>query len=202
MKDLRCIDEHTFDRGLLSGKLAIDAGCRGWLFSMAMRDFGCETLALDIENFYPNIPEGIHYQNAALWDKGEFIDAYFFGNGTANFIKGVNETPYNGPDRPCETKMVRAFPLNHIIKWCKCQEIDILKTDIEGSEYGVLMNITKDLLPRQISCEFHPHCHTELHNRWFDTVLAHLSLWYDVSFHSNYTQYPSLDTLFIRRDLL
>lgn len=199
-EDIRCIDEHTFDRNLLSGRLAIDAGCRGWLFSIAMKGFGCETLALDIENFYPDVHEGIHFQNVALWDKPEYIDAHFFGNGTANFLKGINGVPYNGPDRPSETKQVRAFTLKNVIEWCNCKEIDILKCDIEGSEYGVLMNITEDLLPRQISCEFHPHCHTELHDKMYVKVLEHLAKWYDISFHSQYPQYPSMDTLFTLRD--
>jgi len=196
------IDEHTFDEKLLTGKLVIDAGCRGFKFSEALADLGCPVLAMDIEDFGRKNDGRIWFTHGALWRSTEPIEVHRFGDGSANFAKGLNGIPYNGPDRPCVTEEIQGFSLEHMLERTTSTEIDLLKLDIEGSEYGVLMTIGPGLLPRQITCEFHPHCHPELHNREYSTVLEHLLHWYGVSYHSNYPAYPALDTLFIRQDLL
>jgi len=197
---MTCIDEHTFNEKLLSGGWVIDAGCRGWKFAIELQKLGHSVYCLDIEDFSNEIPQGIYYQNAALGYMNGMAKAHFFGNGTANFIAGINGIPYNGPDRPCETKEVECINLDTIYEFISKINLDILKLDIEGSEYGILESI--EPWPKQITVEFHPHCHVEEHNNRYHRVLDHLSKWYDVSFHSQYPQYPSLDTLFIRRDLL
>lgn len=198
------IDEHTFDEKLLTGGLVIDAGCRGFKFSESLRDLGCEVCALDVENdFFDIEPDGVTYFRKALWPENEeHIVIHSFGNGTANFVKGLNGIPSNTEDRPCIDLSVTTINIEEIM-WMfgGLTEIDLLKADIEGSEYKVLAGLVKPYA-RQISCEFHPHCHPNLHAEMFDKVIAHLSQWYQVSYHSNYPDYPSLDTLFIRRDLL
>lgn len=196
------IDEHTFNEKLLIGKLVIDAGCRGFRFSEALADLGCPVLALDIEDFNRKNDGRVWFKHAALWNKTEPIEVHRFGDGSANFAKGLNGIPYNGPDRPCVTETIQAYTLDYVLGMTSSTEIDLLKLDIEGSEYGVLMTIAPGLLPRQITCEFHPHCHPELDLKMFQSVMDHLLQWYGVSFHSQYPAYPTLDTLFTRQDLL
>jgi len=134
---MRTIDGHTFDEKLLTGGWVIDAGCRGFLFSMEMREIGIDVYALDIEDF-----DGSSYftKHAALMATAGEVEAHYFDNGTGNFVKGINEQPYNGPDRPCETLKVPAITLQDIYNEIGTN-IDLLKLDIEGSEYEILASL-------------------------------------------------------------
>jgi len=205
------IDEHTFDEKLLTGGWVIDAGCKDWRFSIALRDLGCKVIALDIDKFN-DVPDGIEYVNSGLGSKlVEVKEAHFFGDGSANFVKGLHGIPGDLPDRPCVTREVTLIGFSHILPHICSRQweqngfhlgLDLLKLDIEMSEYDVLMSIDEHILFNQICVEFHPHVNIELHNRMYEKVLKHLSQWYEVSFHSTYPAYPSMDTLFIRKDLL
>lgn len=196
------IEEHTFEETLLTEKLVIDAGCRGFHFAESLADLCCPVLALDIEDFNRKNDGRIWFKHAALWDKTEPIEVHRFGNGTANFVKGLNSIPYNGPDRPCVTETVQAYTLDHLLTMTSSKIIDLLKLDVEASEYRILLNIKADLLPRQITVETHRHVNKVLHDEQWPLVLNHLDQWYSVSRHSNYPDFPDMDTLFIRRDLL
>jgi len=196
------IDEHTFNEKLLIGKLVIDAGARGFKFSEALADLGCPVLAMDVENFDRKNDGRIWFIHGALWDKTEPIEVHRFGNGTANFVKGLNGIPYNGPDRPCITETVQAYSLEHVVYMTTSKIIDLLKLDVEASEYRILLNIQANLLPRQITAETHRHVNKELHDEQWPIVIRHLAQWYEVSRHSIYPDYPDMDTLYIRRDLL
>jgi hypothetical protein len=196
------VDEHSFDETLLNRGLVIDGGCRGFNFSKALRDLGCKVIALDIENFY-DVPDGIEFIHAALWPTKEPLQAHFFGNGTANFIKGVNGIPYNGPDRPCETKDVPVITLNEIYARpdVDIDNIDILKLDVESAEYFILPEIKP--LPKQITFEDHQHCNYNLHHERIAKIYYNLDQWYkQITTKVIDPRYPGLDTLFIRRDLL
>src|SRR6478609_8086650 len=107
--NLKTINEHTFCPDLLIGKLVVDAGCRDFEFSYALADLGCPVLAMDIENFNHHADGKVWFRHGALWDKTEPLEVHRFGTGTANFVKGINEIPYNGPDRPCITETVQGF---------------------------------------------------------------------------------------------
>lgn len=200
--ELRSVDEHTFCPSLLTGKLVVDAGCRNFHFSYALADLGCPVLAMDIEDFNHHADGKVWFRHGALWDKTEPLEVHRFGNGTANFVKGLNGIPYNGPDRPCVTETVQAYTLEHLLAMTSSKIIDLLKLDVEASEYRILLNIKADLLPRQITVETHRHVNKVLHDEQWPLVLNHLDQWYSVSRHSNYPDYPDMDTLFIRRDLL
>lgn len=206
---LLTIDEHTFSPDLLTGGFAIDAGCKGWHFSIALRDMGCRVIAMDIDRF-SDVPEGIEYLNNGLCaDHLINTEAHFFGDGSANFVKGLHGIPGNLPDRPCVTRKVTCVGLSYLLPplfsshWQKHgfhTSFDILKLDVEMSEYDILLAMEAD--PRQITVETHAHVNQKLHDEKWPLVLSKLSQNYEVSFHSKYPAYPSMDTLFIRRDLL
>lgn len=186
------IDGHTFDETKLNKGWIIDAGCRGFEFAKIEGNM----YSLDIENFEktPNLI----FRHAALMAKSGFVDAHYFGNGTGNFVKGINEQPYNGPDRPCETKQVQAITLQDIYADIGTN-IDLLKLDIEGAEYEILAEL--EPIPKQVTVEFHEHCHPDLHNKWIDKVLTHMCRYYHLSLHQVEPRYKFLDCLFIRKDL-
>lgn len=202
---MRTIDEHTFDENYLTnGGWIIDAGCRGWKFTLLVRDIPRNIYALDIEDFMdtdikPIVKKQYKFRHAALMARPGQVEAHYFGNGTGNFVKGINEQPYNGPDRPCETKKVQAITLQDIYDEIGI-DIDLLKLDIEGSEYEILASL--EPIPKQVTVEFHEHCHTQLHNHWMPKVLEHMSKNYELRLFSTIPKYPYMDCLFIRKDLL
>lgn len=189
------IDGHTFCPELLSNGWVIDAGCRGWNFSNRFN----KVLALDIEPMVP--PEHVSFFHAALSAKLGSKTAYFFGNGTGNFVEGINEVPGDLPDRPMVMQEVNCITLQEIYSIIG-QEIDLLKLDIEGSEYEVLAEI--EPIPKQITVEFHEHCHLNIHNRYINEVMTRLGRWYNIKMiiDPQWPQYKFQDVLFIRKDIL
>lgn len=200
MENLKTIDGHTYRQDLLGDGWVIDAGCRGWNFTNELKKTNL-VCAIDIENF-DKTPEGVLFFHGALWYKNDMRNAYFFGNGTGNFIEGINGVPGNTEDRPCETKLVPCISLNEIYNEIGT-DIDLLKLDIEGSEYEVMKSMLP--IPRQITVEFHEHCHNDMHKRYINDILQRLSEWYFIIQNigdGQWPQYRFLDTLFIRKDLI
>lgn len=207
----KTIDGHTFCTELLTPEgWVIDAGCRGfnlptWMAShkprLEFKDFNYNTYCLDIEKF--DKPGGnivTVLKNAALAYQGGYIDAYFFGNGTANFLKCINDKPYNGADRPCETRTVECISLNDVYHDIGTN-IDLLKLDIEGAEYEIMMNM--EPIPKQISVEFHEHTVPSLHAKYIDAILERLHKWYNINLYiREWPRYKFMDCLFIRKDLI
>lgn len=194
------IDGHTFDLDLLTGAKIIDAGCKGWNFSSYFADRGFDVYAIDMDNFN-EWPRNVCYTKAALVHNRTFVAAHFFGDGSGNFVKGVNEQPYNGEDRPCRTTVVDCITMDQVYKEIGTN-IDLLKLDIEGSEYEILANL--EPIPRQITVEFHEHCHAVTHSLWIEKVLDHMSKYYTLTQHpcDNWPRYKFMDCLFIRKDLI
>lgn len=200
------IDGHTFDESLLQGGWIIDAGCRGFelhkqLLPMALHRY----YGMDIENLLTSgkenkPPFSASFKHAALTNFNGETECYLFGNGTGNFIKGINGVPGNTDERPVQTITVPTITLQDIYNEIGT-DIDLLKLDIEGAEYQVLENI--EPIPKQITVEFHQHCHTDLHNAYFDKVFEHLCKHYNATLHiREWPQYKFMDCLFIRKDLL
>lgn len=209
------IDGHSFDEKLLNGNWVIDAGCRGFGFTETLLASNCDVFSIDIDRL--TIPDLLtealpttnhirpytrwNFKHAALMAKPGEVEAHYFGNGTGNFVKGINEQPYDGPDRPCETKKVQAITLQDIYSEIGT-DIDLLKLDIEGSEYEILANL--EPIPRQVTVEFHEHCHPDLHKKWIDRVLQNMAKHYQLTqFPCNdWPRYKYMDCLFIRKDLI
>lgn len=191
------IDGHTFDeKRLTPNGWIVDVGCRGFNFYLEM---GCDVNYLGIDIDTLALPDqSVKFKQAALTAHPGETEAYFFGDGTANFIKGINETPGNEPDRPCETKTIPCITLQDIYKEIGT-DIDLLKLDIEGAEYAILENI--EPIPKQITVEFHEHVHTKLHHQYIDKVMSHLCKYYDCILHITEARYHYMDCLFIRKDL-
>lgn len=205
------IDGHTFSPDFLTAEgWIIDAGCRGFRFPEWMaknkpriehEDFNYNTYCLDIEHFEK--PEGnivTVFNRAGLYKSSGITWAHFFGNGTGNFLKGINDEPYNGEDRPCKTEIVDCVTLEEIYHQIGTN-IDLLKLDIEGAEYEVMLNM--EPIPKQITVEFHEHCHKKTHDRYIDEILNRLHKWYHINLYiREWPQYKYMDCLFIRRDLI
>jgi FkbM family methyltransferase len=198
---MRCIDGHTFDETLLSGGWVIDAGCRGFNFSYhCWLNYKSKCYSLDIENFDNHYTLSTRFKQAALTNYSGQTECYLWGNGTGNFIKGINGTPGSTPDRPVKTDLVPAITLQDIYKEIGV-DIDLLKLDIEGAEYLVLEKF--EPIPKQITVEFHEHAHKEKHDAYFPAIWEKLCKDYHATLHiREWPRYLFMDCLFIRKDIL
>lgn len=141
---IETISEHSFipslfDQENIVGIRVLDAGCRGFEFSKAMNELGAWVWAIDCDEL-----EG-DYWMAALSD-----------NEGIAYLQKTND--------PQATKIVKTkteFPvecitLNGICKKTMVDFFDLIKLDIEGSEYDVIMSMERPYA-KQLSIEFHLH---------------------------------------------
>lgn len=193
--NIQTIHEHSVDLDLLSGGICIDAGCRGFQFSEAMRDLGCEVIAMDLEDMEPDNPQGILFMKRALMvEPGEYyyVDTK---DRQAKFISNMGIK-------------VDGVGIHYLYNELKEQGkgIDILKLDIEGVEYFLLSDPNFQPIPKQISVEFHMHAHRQLHDQYYDKCMENLLKWYEPVKHELTQAHGAgenfWDSLFIRKDLI
>lgn len=183
------IHSHTIDASLLKNKgEIIDLGCRGFEFAMYFKSLGYNLICVDADpNVFLNYPDGITVINKAVYSE----------RGKTRIIPALTESAYISD--------VKTFDTGIEIEKCILSDIqpahdyDILKIDIEGSEYEILSD--KNFIPyaKQITVEFHEHTHKELHDRKISDVLNNLKQWYDLVYIMDENEYKYIDTLFIRR---
>jgi FkbM family methyltransferase len=122
------------------------------------------------------------------------------GDGELAFREPIDATEGSYAAADNTGSSTRTFPclsLSTVMEKMKWREIDLLKIDIEGSEYSVLQNLLeKALRIRQICVEF--HYGPQFGRSRADAVRMILGLWragYDLVHHVNF------DHTFMRRDV-
>jgi hypothetical protein len=84
--------------------------------------------------------------------------------------------------------------------------IDVLKLDVEGTEYFLLSDPNFQPIPKQISVEFHMHAHRQLHDQYYDKCMENLLRHYEPVKHeltqAHGAGFNYWDSLFLRRDLI
>ena len=142
---IETIAEHSLIPSLLPEKgFIIDAGCRNFQFRDAMKAMGHKVYAIDCDLLDDPCEE---YYRFALSNKNGFANISRTNDPQATSITTVD----TGEVIECMT--LEAFsqirgPLHG--RW------DLIKLDIEGSEYEVIMAMEK-AITRQLSVEFHMH---------------------------------------------
>lgn len=182
------IHEHTIDTALLTpGGFVLDAGCRNFGFSKALAERGCKVIALDADPTIedPKIP-GVSFLHLALSSKPGVRSLVMSSDPQARHLDPGGDYLATG-----ERVAVAAVTIDHITdklaeitgeKDVLSQKIwDVVKLDIEGSEYGVLQNWPGPIA-KQISIEFHEHVAPKL-PEVYDAIFKHLSQWYVVVQH-------------------
>lgn len=191
MANIKVIAEHSVDLELLSGGVCIDAGCREFLFSYQMRDLGCKVLAFDLEDMVA--PLGVLFNKSAI---GAETKIAYFKETKDQQAKHIADTG----------TWVQMIALNDLYKGLGDEPVDILKLDIEGSEYHVLSDPAFQPIPKQISVEFHMHAHRALHDQYYDKCMENLLKWYEPVKHELTQAHGAglnyWDSLFLRRDLI
>ena len=146
------IAEHTFDESLIHKTSAIlDIGCRGFEFSNYFKRLGCNVCPVDIDEL-PLSKEDCENILSLEITIGYFKVAICGYTGKCG-IEKTNDLQATkikyGNEIDCYT--LQDFSKeNDITFW------GIIKMDIEGSEYEVIMSLTEPPA-RQLSIEFHLH---------------------------------------------
>lgn len=158
LRDLKLARGHSFLASLLTpGGLIIDAGAHRCEFANALADgYGASVISLE-----PNAnlaPASVHPQvtliKAALAaEDGEAVFGVAANPEASRLILEGSPPPFEG------SEVVPTRSLSSLIDQVNAAEVDLLKLDIEGSEYEVLMQAPDEVLLRlkQVSVEFHPH---------------------------------------------
>ncbi len=189
------IAEHTIDVDRLTpGGWVLDAGCRDFGFTRGMTERGCRVLALDAD---PTIDdpklEKVSYCNFALSDRAGIRDLVMSRDPQARYVQEVGSSKDN-------TVLVEAVTIADLMAAHGIKHFDVLKLDIEGSEYDILKTLRP--IATQISIEFHEHC-SPRPQEVYDAIFKHLAQWYEVVQHKKEARYcchPNWwDTLLVLR---
>ncbi len=133
------IFEHSVDLDLLPKQANIlDLGCRGFAFTKYFRELGHKVWPVDIDI----LQEGQAYYHMAISNFEGRTGVLHTNDKQATRMK-------KGDEVPCHT--IESFSkLAEVKRW------DLIKIDVEGAEYEIIMSLTK-APAKQISVEFHLH---------------------------------------------
>jgi hypothetical protein len=132
------VAEHLVDIDFLPAKATIaDIGCRGFIFTNEMRRLGHTVIPVDVDDLEGN------YHRAAISDF----------DGLCGVIKS------NDPQGTKIDKLgngIDCFTLESFSKMFEVAFWDLIKLDVEGSEFEIIMSLQRPLA-KQLSIEFHLH---------------------------------------------
>jgi FkbM family methyltransferase len=141
------IAEHTVDLSILPEKAnVLDLGCRGFLFANDLILKGHNLITVDVD---PTVSSSTpkHFNVAIAGENGKCMPKYSKDPQATTILKA--KVPLAGHDTPMYT--LKSFSeMVGIDFW------DLIKIDIEGSEYEVIMSLNEPPA-KQLSIEFHLH---------------------------------------------
>ena len=145
---------HTYFAPAMSpSAMIIDAGAHRLEFAMIMhRRFGCSVIALEPNASLLATPHasGVRVLVAALASRDGPVSFTIDENPEASTIVPLESAPAEG-------WYIEAFSLETVMKQAGRPMIDLLKLDVEGAEFGVLLETDENVIKRfkQITVEFH-----------------------------------------------
>jgi hypothetical protein len=132
------IAEHTVDLDLLPERGTIlDLGCRNFQFTNYFREKYHQVFSVDMDHI-----EGQAYYQCAITDHDGRCGILKTSDKQATRVK-------EGSEIPCYT-------LDTFMQACGVKRFDLIKMDVEGAEYQIIMNQQKAPC-KQWSIEFHLH---------------------------------------------
>lgn len=143
---IEVISEHSVDMAILPSKAKIlDLGCRGFLFAKILQDLGHTLVTVDIQDFPEEMSSGIAVGN-------------FYPVAITNYNGKCGVAKSNDPQamKIKEGDEIHCYTLEEFSRLMDIPFWDLIKIDIEGSEYEVIMSLTK-APAKQLSIEFHLH---------------------------------------------
>lgn len=161
---LKTVCEHTFDEELLPAKAKVlDLGALGMIFSDALKKDGHSVYSVDIQDIGP-----LAYRCA--------ITDY---DGKCGIIPSSDKQAFRISP---QGKEIYCFTLQSFMGMVNVEQFDLIKMDIEGSEYEVIKSLTK-APAKQLSIEFHLHTGVYGQNGVDEMVNKLLSLGYEIVQH-------------------
>lgn len=160
----KVIMEHTFFDDLLNDEIVvIDLGaCKGEFINTIEKEYKVKKAILveaNPTNFNHLIPKDnfILYNRVISNKSNEIVDFYedpkspYNGSKIFNYFQGINHK-------------IETISLVDIINDNKITYVDLLKIDIEGSEYEIMLDISDEIynIINQITIEFHDFVDSEL----------------------------------------
>lgn len=156
--NIQTIAEHSIDIDLLPKQAKIlDLGCRGFLFANELRRLGHEVFCVDPDNSV--VMDYLFLSSAPVLSVNNYHEAAIAGENGLCSLKHSSDpqaktiikakVPLAGFDIPMYT-------LEKFSEEVKVQFWDVIKMDIEGSEYEVIMSMERPLC-KQLSWEAHLH---------------------------------------------
>lgn len=149
---IETVAEHSFIPSLFTiGTKVLDAGCRGFQFAKEMERFKCRVWCIDADKI--EVDEMGMYDMLALSD--------FTGSGY--LVKSDDKQATRIQKQPVTDYIVPCTTLKSLSVFYGVDFWDLIKLDIEGSEYEVIMSLEK-APAKQLSIEFHLHTGIYGHN--------------------------------------
>lgn len=146
------IAEHSVELSLLPEKANIlDLGCRYFLFADHLHTLGHNVIAVDADKLEFTGKVGYH-RCAIMGYHGLGMIVKDRDPQATRVIKRQPQTTYD--------QEIQTYTLKSFCEAVKIPFFDLIKLDIEGAEYEVIMSLTEPPAT-QISVEF--HCHTGIY---------------------------------------
>ncbi len=151
---IQVVHEHSVDTSLLpEGAKILDIGCRGFLFTDHFHELGHRVESIDIESGLMG-SRGPKYWICAISDyDGDALVKINENDPQATSIQKVDYPVFN-PE--VAKHLIDCYKLSTFSKNVGVDFWDLIKIDIEGSEYQVIMSLEK-APATQLSIEFHLH---------------------------------------------
>lgn len=149
------ISEHTFEESLIKNSgWVLDLGCINFTFAKEIKKYTNNIICVDPNPHikYTDIPKEIFYEKAAIITEDDIIEKKFFLYNDKN-----GNSLLNPPKDWCnliDEIIVPTTTIPKIMMKYNIDQFDLIKFDIEGSEYDILKNIDWTL-SKQYSIEFH-----------------------------------------------
>lgn len=180
---------HSIDTRLLfPGGWVLDAGCRGFDFARAMRDLGCNVLAMDPAEDV-ECPEELKFGTATV----RFVRiALMHYAGQFAFVP--QDDPMAGyvaeydSVSPAWSKTALGLDIPTVMKFLGITRFEAIKLDIEGAEYPVC-RAWPGPIAVQVSIEWHGDAESKA-KAW---AIDRLGMWYRC------VKDDKLDSLFVLR---
>lgn len=141
---IKTITEHSVCLDILPEKSKIlDLGCRGFQFAKYFDGLGHEVYSVDMDNTVSaQLMDKNKYFTLAITDLDGYVGIQRSNDPQATKVK-------EGVD-------VKSMTLESFSKMVGIEFWDLIKMDIEGSEFNVIMSMTRPMA-KQLSIEFHLH---------------------------------------------
>jgi FkbM family methyltransferase len=147
------IEEHTIEEKILNKNgWVLDLGCVNFKFSEHMLTYCDNVISIDANPNIVNTNDRIIYKNYAVVDsdKEMFIDYHIFNDKQGNsLLKPEKDWCVHEKTIKIPTTTIHSLMIEYDIN-----QFDLIKIDIEGSEYKLLENMDWTI-SKQYSVEFH-----------------------------------------------